>query len=318
MLALASAPARRAVAAHRRAWIGKRPGEWRRRTTGRRAHRRAHVSTARRRRRAAARRCGARRARLFRGRARYARCAACAARHRDCPRRAPAAARGRVRAAVGRARSDGGAPEAGDRRARVRRRRGSGVRTDLQGGARACARRGGGLPDRASAKRFCSSIALLANEPDKVATLQPRPRRWRSRIPTSRRRSSPSRLPRTTPGSRNRDHRRRDAGDRPRARAEARLGAGDAAQGGDPRQAVPRPGGRLPRRGPGKTSRIRRCALSALAQVRIQQKRYGEAVAILEKLWEKDKSNHEYQFRHGDARDPDEGLGARRGAVRGT
>ena len=37
-------------------------------------------------------------------------------------------------------------------------------------------------------------------------------------------------------------------------------------------------------------------ANSALAQVRIQQKRYVEAAAILQTLWEKDKSNHEYQF----------------------
>ena len=36
--------------------------------------------------------------------------------------------------------------------------------------------------------------------------------------------------------------------------------------------------------------------LSALAQVRIQQKKYGEAVAILKSLWEKDQGNHEYQF----------------------
>ncbi len=35
---------------------------------------------------------------------------------------------------------------------------------------------------------------------------------------------------------------------------------------------------------------------SALVQVRIQQKRYGEAAAILQKLSEKDPGNHEYQF----------------------
>ena len=35
---------------------------------------------------------------------------------------------------------------------------------------------------------------------------------------------------------------------------------------------------------------------SALAQVRIQQKRYAEGAAILQALWEKDTSNHEYQF----------------------
>ena len=39
-----------------------------------------------------------------------------------------------------------------------------------------------------------------------------------------------------------------------------------------------------------------KAALSALAQVRIRQKQYAEAVAILEKLWENDKGNHEYQF----------------------
>src|SRR4029077_4067336 len=39
-----------------------------------------------------------------------------------------------------------------------------------------------------------------------------------------------------------------------------------------------------------------KAALSALAQVRIQQKQYADAVAILEKLWESDKGNHEYQF----------------------
>jgi tetratricopeptide (TPR) repeat protein len=36
--------------------------------------------------------------------------------------------------------------------------------------------------------------------------------------------------------------------------------------------------------------------LSALAQVRIGQKQYAEAAAILKKLWEKDPENHEYQF----------------------
>ncbi len=39
-----------------------------------------------------------------------------------------------------------------------------------------------------------------------------------------------------------------------------------------------------------------KAALSALAQVRIQQKQYADAVAILQKLWENDKDNHEYQF----------------------
>jgi len=39
-----------------------------------------------------------------------------------------------------------------------------------------------------------------------------------------------------------------------------------------------------------------RVGLSALAQVRIQQKKYPEAVAILKSLWEKDQGNHEYQF----------------------
>ncbi|MDH5247071.1 MAG: tetratricopeptide repeat protein, partial [Betaproteobacteria bacterium] len=37
-------------------------------------------------------------------------------------------------------------------------------------------------------------------------------------------------------------------------------------------------------------------ANSALAQVRIQQKRYAEAAAILQRLWESDRDNHEYQF----------------------
>jgi tetratricopeptide (TPR) repeat protein len=45
-----------------------------------------------------------------------------------------------------------------------------------------------------------------------------------------------------------------------------------------------------------KTEPDSKAALSALAQVRIQQKRYGDAVAILDKLWENDKENHEYQF----------------------
>jgi tetratricopeptide (TPR) repeat protein len=37
-------------------------------------------------------------------------------------------------------------------------------------------------------------------------------------------------------------------------------------------------------------------ANSALAQVRIQQKKYAEAAALLQGLWEKDRGNHEYQF----------------------
>ena len=45
-----------------------------------------------------------------------------------------------------------------------------------------------------------------------------------------------------------------------------------------------------------KTEPDSKAALSALAQVRIQQKRYAEAADILDKLWEKDKDNHEYQF----------------------
>ena len=36
--------------------------------------------------------------------------------------------------------------------------------------------------------------------------------------------------------------------------------------------------------------------LSALAQVRIQQKRYADALAILDGLWQKDQGNREYQF----------------------
>ena len=39
-----------------------------------------------------------------------------------------------------------------------------------------------------------------------------------------------------------------------------------------------------------------KAANSALVQVRIQQKRYAEAAAILQGLWEKDQGNHEYQF----------------------
>jgi len=39
-----------------------------------------------------------------------------------------------------------------------------------------------------------------------------------------------------------------------------------------------------------------KAANAALAQVRIQQKRYAEAMAILQNLWEKDRDNHEYQF----------------------
>jgi len=36
--------------------------------------------------------------------------------------------------------------------------------------------------------------------------------------------------------------------------------------------------------------------LSALAQVRIQQNRYADALAILDSLWQKDQGNREYQF----------------------
>jgi tetratricopeptide (TPR) repeat protein len=39
-----------------------------------------------------------------------------------------------------------------------------------------------------------------------------------------------------------------------------------------------------------------RIANSALAQVRIQQKKYAEAAALLQRLWEQDRGNHEYQF----------------------
>jgi Flp pilus assembly protein TadD len=39
-----------------------------------------------------------------------------------------------------------------------------------------------------------------------------------------------------------------------------------------------------------------KAGLSALAQVRIQQKRYADALAILEKLWQQDRGNREYQF----------------------
>ena len=39
-----------------------------------------------------------------------------------------------------------------------------------------------------------------------------------------------------------------------------------------------------------------KAANSALVQVRIQQRRYAEAAVMLQKLWEKDKENHDYQF----------------------
>ena len=39
-----------------------------------------------------------------------------------------------------------------------------------------------------------------------------------------------------------------------------------------------------------------KAASAALAQVRIQQKRYAEAMVILQGLWEKDPDHHEYQF----------------------
>ena len=39
-----------------------------------------------------------------------------------------------------------------------------------------------------------------------------------------------------------------------------------------------------------------KAANAALAQVRIQQKRYAEATAILQSLWEKDPEHREYQF----------------------
>ncbi len=45
-----------------------------------------------------------------------------------------------------------------------------------------------------------------------------------------------------------------------------------------------------------KTEPESKAGLSALAQVRIQQKRYAEALAILERLWQQDRSNREYQF----------------------
>jgi tetratricopeptide (TPR) repeat protein len=45
-----------------------------------------------------------------------------------------------------------------------------------------------------------------------------------------------------------------------------------------------------------KTEPASKAGLSALAQVRIQQKRYAEALAILERLWQQDRSNREYQF----------------------
>ena len=45
-----------------------------------------------------------------------------------------------------------------------------------------------------------------------------------------------------------------------------------------------------------KTEPDSKAVNSALAQVRIQQRRYAEAVAILQNLWENDQGNHEYQF----------------------
>ena len=73
----------------------------------------------------------------------------------------------------------------------------------------------------------------------------------------------------------------RDAGDRPRAGAEARLGPRGAAQGRDPRQAVAR------RRRSTTCSDVHRARIptpspraGALAQLYVEQKRYAEARAI--------------------------------------
>ncbi len=234
--------------------------------------------------------------------------------------RAPARARARIGAAVGGARTDRRAPEAGDRRALE------------QGRQRPTA--GRSLPiSQAELERALAEAAAVGAPPRRSVPAAQSPARERARQgrDVQARPHARAALSQRAGGAfrrragrvqhrarRHGDHGDRHAGDRSRARAQARLGAGGAAQGGDPREDSRRTA-------PPSTSSSccdadpdSKAALSALAQVRIQQKQYAEAVAILEKLWEKDKEQPRVPVRHGDARDPDEGLGARRNAVRGA
>ncbi len=197
----------------------------------------AHVSAARRRRRVAARRHGARRARLLRGGARHARRAARPSRNRDFARRAPAHARARIGAAVVGARTDGRAPEAGDRRSLEQGQRGDvrRLRFGSQGGARARARRGRGL-GTAAGRSVPAAQPAARERAGQGRDVQARAHAGAALSQRRRRRISPSRSPRTTPACRTWRPRRSPLQAIDRALAlKPLLGAGDPAQGGDPR-----------------------------------------------------------------------------------
>jgi len=192
---------------------------------------------------------------------------------------------------VGRTGTDGGAPKqvlAGISSGADGPGVGSEIKTQLER-ALAEAAAGGQLGEA-----FLQLNRMLANEPDKAGTLR-LIARWRSRIPTWPRRISPSRWPpttRVTPMS-------------PRSIAmQAADRALELKPGWEP--GVLLKSEILAKQSPEqaasylvdflKTEPESKAGLSALAQVRIQQKRYAEALAILERLWQQDRSNREYQF----------------------
>jgi predicted Zn-dependent protease len=167
-------------------------------------------------------------------------------------------------------------------------------RVGPEGRARAGARRSRQDGPRLG-EAFLELNRALGSESDKAATLK-LVQSLAQPYPNVLKRSSRSRSRRTTRDSPTSSRRPSRCSPSIAPALEAGLGSGRAAQGRDPQQAVD--GSLRP------TIWSRCCGASpdakplqsALVQVRIQQKRYGDASMLLQKLLEKDPGNHEYEF----------------------
>ena len=192
-----------------------------------------------------------------------------------------------------------------------------GVDDEIRGRAREAAERRRGLGPAASARCSCRSTGSSRSNPDK-ADLRARARarqavsgqsggafrcratpRYTAEIPRQRRRR---------PGA---------VGSRRRARAEARLGARGAAQGRYPRAASPATRPSPTCRSSSPPIPDARAAAGALAQIYVEQKRYADARAVFQTLWDGDASRAGFRVRRRGHLDADEGLGHGRSAVPG-
>ena len=202
--------------------------------------------------------------------------------------------------AVERARSDRGAPEAGDRDARRGAARGKSadvVDSDLKAQIEQALAAGRRVTPRARRRVPAAQPAAGAGA-GQERHLQARRRAREAVSERCRKRISPSRWPRSTPAS-------RSIGmlaaatqrGRSRARAEARLGARACCSSR-------RSSARIRRPRPSTTSTaflkadpdLARRRAGALAQLYVEQKRYADARAIFQRLWDQDKTAREFEF----------------------